>query len=313
MEKAIFPVIEYVLNADNKYYIQTNTHPEGPTYYYSKDGLVTREKDEAFLFSSMTDRDHLSKIFSEMMEATNVGRPPIPPDLLLVSNSGAHYFADDGERQYVTDILSIAKVFRAPQDAESMKEQFERLLTEAGLPAVACVNSRIQTRFAATVDYNRRLEEMRKAAPTPQEPSYLIRFLDPKQENDLEGDETPCWVRYYCEGTLVTSMEAAEWFGRSADVMLVANELREAALAEQMYDASDALLLKLRLLAIAGQSPSINGIQLTFRDSVLIQVLAVTELPNDSGYKWDTFFQDGLRWVFDEEVMPDEDEEDHDD
>lgn len=149
------------------------------------------------------------------------------------------------------------------------------------------------------------------AAPDIQ---YIVRFLDPKQENDLQGDQTPCWVRYYCEGSLVTSMEAAEWFEKPGDVMLVANELRECALAEQMYDASDALMLKLRLLSIIGQSPSLNGIQVTFRDSMLIQVLAVTELPNDMGYNWNTFFQDNLQWVFDEEVMPAEDEEeDHND
>lgn len=323
MSKVIFPTIGRVIirgateNNPRQYRIETNIAAEGPTYYYSTDGLVTRNVDEAFIFTSLAEVDDLTKVFYHQMLAVCEGRSPIKSDLFLVSTSGDCYLGQDEERLFITPDLNTAKVFMTPMEANLMKGEFEQLLTLA----LSSDKARIQTRLIAALDYNIRLREKAKTeavanldkageAPPMQ---YLIRFLDPKQENDLEGDQTPCWVRYYCEGALVTSMEAAEWFETPGDVMLVANELREAALSEQMYDASDALMLKLRLLAMAGQSPSLNGVQMTMRDSVLIQVLAVTENETE-GYNWNTFFQDNLQWVFDEEVMPAEDEEeDHND
>lgn len=280
---------------------QSNAH-----LFYSKEGRVTDDLNKAFLiWSQNTALD----LVWEFRHAVN-GEFDKQSKLVLISYG--HYYCRNADSFYVSNKVEEAVQFDTPQQALDAAETFHRLMSDNMKMQVPVELGGIRIVAIKEVLSGKVVELPSKQAPLDQagaapDVQYVIRFVDPEQENDLEGEElNGCWMRYYCEGTLIQSMEAAEWFERPEDAIAVANQILTAGTTEQLYNASDAVLLKLKLLGIMGQTPSINGVQITFRNKVLLQVLAVTENETE-GYDWSTYFQDNLRWVFDEEVMPDED------
>ena len=285
--------------------------------YYSKSGEVTTMDEHVMRFWTASEAIGLRTAFSRAADqAAETGKVIDKDDLILCYQSPdvtdkVFYYGLGPLGSVMTDNMKNAYPFRSPQEAEDAKTAFSQFF--GGDVEDAIARMRIVTNASLNILITSR-EIAAKAAPregaSESDTQYVIRFVDPKQENDIEGDQTAaCWVRYYCEGALVDSMEAAEWFERSQDAIDVSTQLREAGMTGQLYDVPEALMLKLRILGIVGQSPSTNGVQITFRDSVLIQVLSVSGMGGSENWKWDTFFQDSLRWVFDEPVEADEDTE----
>lgn len=301
-----------------KFVLYTNAPGKVETpLYYSKSGEVTTMDEHVMRFWTASETIGLRAAFSRAVDQVAMdGKVTVLEDLILcyipsVVNAPVAYYGLNPGGSVMSEDLKDAHVFKSPQEAVDAKTAFSQFFSESTEEAIArmrvVTKSNLQTLFEARALAGKAVHA---EATQENETQYVIRFVDPKQENDIAGDDTaPCWVRYYCEGTLVDSMEAAEWFERSEDAIDVSTQLREAGMTGQLYDAPEALMLKLRVLGIVGQSPSTNGVQVTFRDSVLIQVVAVTGMGGPENWKWSTFFQDSLRWVFDEQVEADEDED----
>jgi hypothetical protein len=287
--------------------------------YYSKTGVVTTMNEHIMRFWTASEAIGLRAAFTKVADqVAATGKVEDKDDLILCYavgevGSGFYYYGLNAGGSFMSRDVKEAFTFKEPQQAEDVKPHFAQLFevpTQEAVDRMRIVTHASLNTMIAAREMTEKSAQRAEEAAVESDTQYLIRFIDPKQENDLEGDITaPCWVRYYCEGTLVDAMEAAEWFERSEDAIDVSAQLREAGMSGQLYDASEALMLKLKVLGIIGQSPSTNGVQVTFRDSVLIQVLAVSGMGGPENWKWNTFFQDSLRWVFDEEVSPDEDEE----
>ena len=140
------------------------------------------------------------------------------------------------------------------------------------------------------------------------EPWYVIRFVDPSKEPEEveEGVEEP-WTRYYCEADLVQSIEAAESFDKMEGAISVSQILQQAKLeTSDMLEVGPELFLKMRLISQARIDMSTEYVPLVFDDTMIIQVVKVTE--TDVGYNVEVFWQDDYKWIWFEEEPGNEDD-----
>ena len=296
--------------------------------YYAQDGWVTPELDKAFEFNSNVEAATCVNYFRAAIEASDNSDNPevrerfesIKFVLMLVSDQPGipdeYYFK---EQSLTTSILDNATKFDTPTEAASNKAAYRMVLGGEGPLLGRMTVKPVSEIIKGSLNEAAALIGVPSSpVAVSKEPSYILRFVNPDAMNDIEGDITaPCWFRYYCEGDLVQSMEAAEWFDNANAAMQVCKLLQNARAEDQSLTEMDpALSVKLRVLGILGESPSINGVQITFRHGVLIQVLQVKETET-GGYDWNTFYQDGFQWVFEdpstEEDGPpaEDDEEEH--
>lgn len=279
--------------------------------YYGQDGLPTTDFTQAQSFASNTEaasfvplfRTAISVVLSEggWSEANEVLRS-IKFVLMLVSDkpgvSDEYYLKDQG---LTTSILDNATRFDTPGEAAANKVAYRKLLGDGELLGRMTIKPVSQVMKGSLNEAAGLIGLPANTNATQREPMYLIRFVNPDAANDIEGDITsPCWFRYYCEGDLVESMEAAEWFDTAGLAIQTSNILRAARPEDISLVSMDAATtVKLRVLGILGETPSTNGVQITFRHGVLIQVLRVVETET-GGYDWSTFYQDGYQWVFED-------------
>lgn len=144
------------------------------------------------------------------------------------------------------------------------------------------------------------------------EPWYVIRFVDPSKEPEEveEGVEEP-WTRYYCEADLVRTIEAAESFDKMEGAISVSQILQQAKLeTSDMLELGPEVFLKMRLIGQARIDMSTEYVPLVFDDTMIIQVVKVTE--TDVGYNVEVFWQDDYKWIWFEEEPGNEDDEESD-
>lgn len=287
-------------------------------FYYSEDGWVAPSTEYAYQFSNNTEAAACVSGFRVAFDAYLAGiRSGHMQDhidsikfvLMLVSHQAGipnEYF--NKELCLTTSILDNATKFDTPGEANANKVAYRRLFGEGALLGDMTIRPVSEVIKGSLNEAASLIGVPSNDQPSQKEPSYILRFVNPEASNDIEGDITaPCWFRYYCEGSLVTSMEAAEWFDNANAAIQVCKLLQSARAEEQSLTEMDpALNVKLRVLGILGESPSINGVQITFRHGVLIQVLQIKETET-GGYDWNTFYQDGFQWIFEDPSTEEDD------
>jgi hypothetical protein len=302
--------------------------------YYSQDGSVTTDIKDAHRFSSNLEASYLAQYFKVksaehathlhylVNEGAATAQFELPPLWFVVvalpsgpnmPNEYLHH-----EKSLTTSVLDNAAKFISPVEANAYRGVYANILQDekrqlvvklydqevASIKAVA--QHQQEQASAVSVDAN-------GAAPDEQ---YIIRFVDKERENDTEGETTcPHWVRYYCEASLARYMTAAEWFSNMNSAIATARLLVGAAPEGQaLHDEDPAVMLKMQLLGILLETPSLSGAQLVFKEGMIIQVLKVVENnSSDEGWNWEAVYEEEYRWIFDEPAMEDDEEEESSD
>lgn len=325
--------------------VHLNESNEEVLEYFAKDGGTTTDVNDAQGFASHLPTLYLANYFkrkaaekavqlADLQAGNATVQFELPAETFVVGtlptvdHPYTHYFMEWPDGRATTTIFDNASQYRtfveAVQAAERYTTMQRRPETEM---IVILVHSEEVERWKASYDEAAKgnveqvtleASEADIAARMPTElyqqvtEHFVIRFVDPELVNDLEGDTTcPNWVRYYCEGGLAQSLNAAEWFSDLNSAIRVARLLGDAkpeALA--LHDEEQALMLKMQILGSLTQTPSLQGVQVTFRESVILQVLRVVENNStEEGYNWDEAYREDYRWVFEDPAMEQEEHE----
>lgn len=181
----------------------------------------------------------------------------------------------------------------------------------------AAIGAYTSNQVKPPLPYEKLYADLKKLNEGPAEPWYVIRFIDPSKEPEEveEGVEEP-WTRFYCEADLVRSIEAAESFDTMESAIAVSQILVNAKIDKhEMLELPPEVFLKMRLIGQARIDMSEEYVPLVFDDTMIIQVIKVTE--HEVGYHSEVFWQDNYKWVWfqasddDDESPADEDHSDH--